>query len=373
MKKCSIVFILLLLCTGCWDLKEINQLAIVNVVGTDKDPDTGTYTGYYQVVNPTGISNRQGGGSQASVYTFHFKEYSFGRFTARTSTAMPRLLFTAHMQCYIISERYARDGVLDLINFLELNPERRTNLLFLVSDSPISTVMHTFTPLERSPGRFVRSLLDLHVRSAQTQIAPIRLKDLIKGLPLHQPTVIPIVHYNGQQPASNTNEVEEINAIENGLSFTDGAVFIHGRMAGRIAMKMKQVNAILNNKINAFTETMKVNGSYVDVTAHNLRVKREWDRSASRLTLKIYANLRITNNQQKSRTTVHNLHEVEKAFNRRVTQRAESLIQLGLKKDWDLLGIQDERPNIDSWRQVKIAFQVSSKVTTTGNTSTPYN
>ncbi len=48
---------LLLFCSACWDMKEINQLAIVNVVGADKDSKTGEVTAYYQVINPTGISN----------------------------------------------------------------------------------------------------------------------------------------------------------------------------------------------------------------------------------------------------------------------------------------------------------------------------
>jgi hypothetical protein len=74
------------------------------------------------------------------------------------------------------------------------------------------------------------------------------------------------------------------------------------------------------------------------------------------------------NNQQKKNITVHNLHEVEKAFNRVFAQKSESLFRLGKEKGWDMLGVRDQGGDSDT----SVTFIVNSKVTTTGSTSSPY-
>jgi hypothetical protein len=349
-------------------MKEINQLAIVNIGGMDKDPETGTITAYYQVINPIGIATRLGGSSNASVYTYNFKDNSHGKFSFLTSTEMPRLFFTPHLQCYIVSERYARQGVLDLINFLELSPEGRANVFFFVTDSPISTVMNSFTTLDRVPGRHIRSLIENRGRGFETGVEPVRVKDMAKGLDIHLPTIVAIVHYTGEKPASKVDRLQQINASKDGMSFQDGAVFINARMVGRVNLDTKTYFFILNKNYKVFTESVKLNGYVVDVQTENIQIKREWDRPSNRLAIKVFADLRILNNQQKKDITVHNLHEVEKAFNRVFAQKSESLFRLGKEKGWDMLGVRDQGGDSDT----SVTFIVNSKVTTTGSTSSPY-
>ena len=86
--RLGVVLTLLALCTGCWDIKDINTLAIVSLAGVDKDPKTGDFLAYYQVMNPTGLSTRTGSSAKAAVYTFNFKDFSHGRFTEKTGRAM---------------------------------------------------------------------------------------------------------------------------------------------------------------------------------------------------------------------------------------------------------------------------------------------
>ncbi|MGM0876392.1 MAG: Ger(x)C family spore germination C-terminal domain-containing protein [Bacillota bacterium] len=372
MRRSYLTLLILLFCSGCWDMKEINQLAIVNIAGADKDPSTGMITAYYQIINPSGVSIKSGGASGGAVYTYELKEYSSGRFAEQTTTVMPRLFYTPHVQLYIVSERYAQQGLLDLINFLERDPERRTNVNIVVTDSPLSTVMNSYTFLERVPGRFVKSMFDLHARSYRNGIMPTRFRDLAKGINYHQPTIIPILHYKSEQPASKTDRLENINASTEAMSFEDGAVFLNARMVGRIDLDTKKYFFILNDKLKKFVESIEVNGENVDVEVQDVKMNREFNRSSSRLTIQIRAELRIVNSKQPKPMTVDNLHEVESAFNRTLEEKAKSLDQLGKDKDWDLLGIQDEGVNIKNWKELPVTFVVNSKVTTIGNTGSPY-
>jgi spore germination protein KC len=367
------LLVALLLCPGCWDKKEINELAIVTSIGIDREPSTGMYIAYYQVINPPALSSRQGGGSKASVYTYRFKEYSLGRFIQKSSTMMPRLLFTSHLHCYILSEEVARHGIIDILNYLETTPEWRMNAYLFVTDSPLQTVMNSFTTLEKMPGRHATSLVRVLSRgSFAGGVEPIRVKDIVTGMEFQLPTLIPMIHYRGK-PAETTERLEQIDASKKAPSFfEDSAVFFKGRMDGRLDSQNKYYYHILNTKYRKFTETVKVDGSYVDVETNNVQVKRKWDRSANHLNILIHADLRILNNQQNTKLTLQNVHMIEKAFNRVVADKAEKMVLLGRLKNWDLLGLQDEGATSDSWRRTSVTFSVTSDVTTTGNKSDPY-
>ncbi|MDF2961029.1 MAG: hypothetical protein K0S39_2764 [Paenibacillus sp.] len=367
-----VALLLLLFCAGCWDKREINELAIVNIAAADKDPDTGLITAYYQVINPTGISAKQGGTTSAPVYTFEFKENSFGKFAWSTSMVMPRLFFTPHVQCYIVSERYAKQGLLEFINFLERDPDRRTNVDFVVTDFPLSTLMYSYTPLERVPGRYIRSVMDMHARTFHKNIFPSRIKDIAEGFSFQQPIIIPILHYSGDQSSSSTDRLENINASKNAMRFSDGAVFMHARMVGRVDRETKTLYFILNGKLNKFSESIQVNGSTVIVDVQSINVRRKYEHSAHRLTLKIDAVLRILDNKQKTPMNVQNLQEIEMAFNRTIEQKAETFVQFTKDKGWDLLGIQDEGSDRETWDKVKINFNINSEVIGIGNTSASY-
>ncbi|WP_219837664.1 Ger(x)C family spore germination C-terminal domain-containing protein [Paenibacillus sp. R14(2021)] len=368
-----ILLVALLVCSGCWDKKEINELAIVTSVGIDREPSTGMYIAYYQVINPPALSSRQSGGSKASVYTYRFKEYSLGRFMQKTSTMMPRLLFTSHLQCYILSEAVARQGIIDILNYLETTPEWRMNVYLFVTDSPLKAVMNSFTTLEKVPGRHATSLVRLFSRGAFAGgVEPIRVKDIVTGMQFHLPTLIPMIHYRGK-PAETTERMEQIDASEQAPSFfADSAVFFKGRMEGLLDSQNKYYFHILNTNYRKFTETLKVSGNYVDVETNNVKVKRKWDRSANRLNILIHADLRILNNQQNAKLTLENVHKIEKTFNRVVEDNAKKMVVLGKLNNWDLLGLQDEGATSNSWRRTSVNFTITSDVTMTGNKSDPY-
>jgi spore germination protein KC len=371
MRAFLIVLIVLVCCTGCWDMKEINTLAIVSLCGVDKDPETEAYTAYYQVINPMGLAPG-GASAKTTVYTYNFKEYSIGRFTEKTGKVMPRKFFTAHMQSYLITERYARQGILDLINFVELNPERRSNLVLFVTDSPLYTVMNSLTPMDKIPGRFIRSLTNQFKPNFSKSIYPVRFKDIANDMHLHTPIVVPILHYSGEKPSSSTDRLENIDASNDGMSFGAGAVFTDARMVGRLDEDAMFLFFILNKNYKKHTETVQVNGNSVDVEAQNIEVKRKWGPSGAQLSIDIHADLRLLNNQQKSQTTEQNLLQIENAFNRKFEKEVKAFEQMGRDKDWDLLGLQDNGGKEKSWRETTVTVHVHSRLTTIGNTSTPY-
>lgn len=72
---------------------EVNQLAIVNFIGLDKNPDTGMYTVYYHIINPSGIATQKRRGSILLYIRIVSSPRPLERFMIKCSTRFQDGLF----------------------------------------------------------------------------------------------------------------------------------------------------------------------------------------------------------------------------------------------------------------------------------------
>jgi spore germination protein KC len=370
MKKLLILLSGLLVCSGCWDMKEINQLAIVDMIAIDQDED-GIFHAFYQVLNPPSIEARRSGPSKAAVYTYETSSPIMGRTLEQTGAVMSRNLYTSHLQCYVVSERMAREGLFKMANYLENYKERRTNVYAIVSEDPVSKVINTFTLLDRVPGRNIRLLLDWHARRLGINKLPTRMKDIVAGIPFSRPTIIPMIQYTGDTSASLSDRLEDINATKQSLKFSGGAVFIGAKMVGKISDDIKNHYYVLNGYANRKQESFKVNGETVAVEIRDIQIKRKWV-TKDKLQIRMYTKMGMINNEQDKKLTVQNISEIEQAFNSSFQKKCEEFVSLALKKDWDMLGIGDTDQGRNRWKDIQVEFEIRSKLTFLGNTITPY-
>ncbi|WP_219834001.1 Ger(x)C family spore germination protein [Paenibacillus sp. R14(2021)] len=371
MKRIAAFLLLMALCTGCWDKREINQLALVDMVAADRD-DKGNLLTYFQVLNPSSIQARQVGPAKAAVYTYLVQSRHIGDVPKEFSQKMSRRVFTSHLQCYVLSERNARHGIMALINYLEMNPERRTSVYTVVTDSSVSELTKNFTLLDRVPGRYIRLMMDWHSTSLGMLRTPSRMKDILNGIPRNRPVIIPIIHFNAKQSRATSDRLEDIDATREIFSIDGGAVFIRARMVGKITSAQYEMYFVLNHIAHRFFTNVQVQGQTVGLVARNIRVKRKWNASSRQLRLDVRAELQLIDNEQKSPLTPANQREIEQAFNGRFQQLAADFVAQSKARKWDMLGIGDTSYGRKEWSAFEVSFNVQSKVTLAGNTTTPY-
>lgn len=351
-------------------MKEINQLAIVDMIAIDRD-ENGMFNAYYQVLNPPSIEARRSGPAKAAVYTYKTTSPTMGRTLEQTGAVMSRNLYTSHLQCYVVSERMAREGLFKMANYLENYKERRTNVYAIVSEDPVSNVINTFTLLDRVPGRNIRLLLDWHARRFGINKLPTRMKDLVAGIPFSRPTVMPIIQYTGDNAASLSDRLEDMNATKQSLKFNGGAVFIRAKMVGKISDDIKNNYYVLNGYATRKQEAFKLNGDTIAVEMRNIQIKRKW-LAKDKLHIRMYTKMGLINNEQDKKLTIQNIKEMETAFNRTYQKKCEEFVHFALEKDWDMLGIGDTEQGRDRWKEVQVEFEIRSKLIFLGNTITPY-
>jgi spore germination protein KC len=122
--------ICLLLLSGCWSSRELNELAITVAVGIDKAEDGIIVT--VQLINSGDIQAKTPTNGP-SVTTFSIKASSVMEGLRKITTKSPRKIYLSHLRMLVISESMAEDGIAEVLDFFARDHEVRTDYFVVVA------------------------------------------------------------------------------------------------------------------------------------------------------------------------------------------------------------------------------------------------
>lgn len=142
---------LLLPLTGCWDRREMNELAISVAIGIDKIDQY--YQVTVQVVQPGEVAARKGGnGDQTPVTMYQAKGITIFEALRKMTTVSPRKIYAAHLRVAVFGEELAREGIGDALDLLSRDYELRPDFYLLIAkDATAANALNILTPLEKIP------------------------------------------------------------------------------------------------------------------------------------------------------------------------------------------------------------------------------
>lgn len=142
-----------LLGTGCWNRREMNELGIVSATSVDRNSE-GQWIISYQVIIPRSTDVQIGGtgGDQAPVTVFSSKGRTLMEAVQNTKREAPRSLFFAHNRVVVISEKVARQGMSQIVDFFVRQYDRRETTNMVLYSGEARQILETLTPLENISG-----------------------------------------------------------------------------------------------------------------------------------------------------------------------------------------------------------------------------
>ncbi|WP_213485722.1 Ger(x)C family spore germination protein [Thermobacillus xylanilyticus] len=368
------------LLTSCWDKVEINELSLVSLAGLDRDPESGIYTVYLQVINPATGASAQGapGGEQAPVYTYTASGKSPGEAQASFYNVLPRRMFLHHAKAVLISERAARQGMRDFLNFSELQPDARTSIPLLVVDGSIAEVMRTFTPLERNPADSIVSRLDLMYDFTLKAGRRIELRDVIERVEREEMVVIPIVAATSKTGHLNSFDVNaEIDANRNQLRVSGGAVIRDYRMVGRLNEGDLVLYHVLTGEKGRFVRRFPFRGEHITVIMKTKRMERRLDWQDGKPVVRIRLQFEFSTIAMKEYfpQTLDELKKLEQHLNQVFAEELKTFVDKTRRKGWDLLRIRSllhrKAPNLpdpdQAASEAEIKIEVETRLRGMGN------
>lgn len=160
MKKFASFTVLMLITmafTGCWDYKELELLDFVYGVGVDSiDPE---FTLIAEIMKSVGAG--QDADFQSVVLSTKGRSVSSSGIALQNLAAMA--LFWPHAQVFVVSEEVARSGVLPAIEFLIRGADLRSSVYFFVSrDCTVEELFQSAPVFEASVSQHLANLVRLH-------------------------------------------------------------------------------------------------------------------------------------------------------------------------------------------------------------------
>lgn len=202
-----LLLISMILNTGCWNMRELNEIAIVVGMGIDKVGDQIQLS--LQIVNPTQIAPQKGGGDKSPVVLYMERGKTIFEALRKLTKKMPRKANLSQLQMLIIGEDLAKEGIGPVIDLVSRDHEFGSNFYITIAKANTAqNILSILSTLEESPSEHLNSSL----KTSQRNWAPTRaiiidelLRDLISESRNAELTGIEVVEHSHGDGGSDEN------------------------------------------------------------------------------------------------------------------------------------------------------------------------
>ncbi|HEY4601813.1 MAG TPA: Ger(x)C family spore germination protein [Cerasibacillus sp.] len=383
------VFIILLL-TGCWNRRELNEMAITYGLGIDKDGDDFVVTA--QVINPEQVSGQKGGGASGTrspVILHEERDKTVLGAIRKLSRTASRKIYVAHLYILVFGEDFAKEGIGDALDLIFRDQEFRTDFyVFIAKGSTARDVLATATPFAVSPAQEIYDRLrysNRHYNPAKaTGIRELISNTTAEGIV----PVIPSLLFEKSTTSSN-QESSDAPVPEPPLPTGNLAVLDRDQLVGWLNEGQADTfNTIINNIKHAASKFVCKEDQYGAIESTDVKaiLKPEF-KTSPKMNIKIKLTGKITElDCDQFTTTPKEIRQLEKIIARYLEEMHTNNIK-EVQEDIgvDIFGFGREffRKKPEAWkklknnwsetfRQLEVKVNVAVQITGTGTTDDSY-
>ncbi|GAK41370.1 hypothetical protein TCA2_3861 [Paenibacillus sp. TCA20] len=363
--KTVTILLLCLLLTGCWDRREINDIAFV--VGTALDKEEDKYRVTLQITIPGMLAGSNGGGGGGDKNPWFLKS-SVGEtvrgVTLKEQTSTSRKLYFSHRRALLIGEAMAREGIAEALDSIGRLPENRLSALPVVTEGHAYEVLNGEPTIEQYPGEVVRELVFLYLSKPWTlkTVVNLMLEDGIDP-------IMPLVETVDSVP-------EKIDKPNKNIGVGGLAVFRGDKLTGII--KKQDTHGILVAMDQARTLELPITVPrgegkiFFLIRSNHTKIKPIVNGEDVRFHMYTGGRMSITTNESNFDTNnENNIIELEQKMNEYMKAKITQDLKLLQKYNSDALGfgriIKTEKPQLwsqlrDRWYEIypNITFEVEA-------------
>ncbi|AIS53253.1 spore germination protein KC [Thermoanaerobacter kivui] len=355
-----LILTITILLTGCWDKREINQLAFVQGLGIERGKDDMIHI-IVEILKPGlltaggGGAGGTGGGSAAGkpYAVFQASGVDFAKAFSNLNNELPRSLFLQYNEIIFLEEKFATSGIYQTLDFMTRNPEfRRTAYILVVTGGSLEELfdLPSSSELERYPYKEVLGIIANQRNTSSSYVCD--LNEFIETLEIPQ-----------KAPITGRLEIVKKDGKATGLRMVGSAVFNKDKLVGFLEEQDTKAVMVLMNKLKRSTLTLdkglkgeKAHISLVVTKAHTDIIPKVQDKDIS---FDIKVNIEAYMNEQETKydlTEPQNLEKLQLLINDKIKQAINrALFILQKKYNADVVGfiniLHQRKPK--EWKKVQ--------------------
>ncbi|MFC5702806.1 Ger(x)C family spore germination protein [Cohnella faecalis] len=345
----AISTVCLCLLSGCWDRKEMDELALVMASGVDLAED-GQIEVTLQIAIPTGIPGtlQSGGKEKKPVEVISAKGEAGFEIIGKLQQQLSRRLFFGHRAVFVVGETYARNSIDQTLDVLIRLPDSRHNCYILTTQGTTAKEVLT-SPYHME---FIPAIGMKNIQSGDFSVG-VKIDEFMADLSIE-----------GKMPVTGAISLIR-SGNENTFQIDQAAIYRDTMLVGYLSgAELKAYKMIMDGAHNLMV-TVKVESQHAktkgtvsaEILKGGSRVRTFWRNGMPQIEVFYHATARITNNDSTlDLSKSNNLLRAESELSDEVQNAIERMIdKLQHEFKADALGFgtlfHQQHPQV--WKQLK--------------------
>ncbi|MEG2322694.1 MAG: Ger(x)C family spore germination protein [Bacilli bacterium] len=354
MKKLIVIIIILTTLTGCWNYRELNQLAIATGIAIDKDKD-----GYLVTIMIANSKKNGDNKQQAATTVYEGNGKTFFEAIKDVSLSVSRQIYLGHIEIIVLSEEIAKQDIVNATEFLFRYPQTRNEFyLILAQDCKAGDVLKITIPLESFPSQNVAKNLEI-TDKLQGFTYKVTFNDFIKTI-LEQGIhpVLPSINIVGDIKEGNSDENIKQNMPKTKLKLGMMGIFKNDKFITFATKDESKGINIINNKIKTSGFIIDCNGGNVVVEVTQLKTNIDFDLTSNIPKIKININAQAAIEEVSCKLDLKDkqvIQDIKTKSEQEAIKIVNSALTLAQTNQTDIFGFGNKiyKKNYKYWYKVK--------------------
>ena len=351
MKKLLIIPLIFLL-TGCWNYRELNQLAITTGIAVDKENDNYKIT--IMIANSKKSSSSDDSITPSAAVYDGTGQTIYEAFKD-TSLSVSKQIYLSHIDVLVLSEEVAKNNLTDVIDFLFRYPQTRNNFyLVLAKDKKASDILKVTTPLETFPSQNLAKNLEI-TDKLQGFTYTVDFTDFTKSLVSEGINpILPSVTVIGNSEEGNKEENTQQNEPSTYLKLDMLGLFKKDKFVAWANPNQSKGINIINNKIYILGVIINYQNEKIVTEITEMKTDFKVENNKVKITIDTTGAIQEVN----ANVDLYNLKTIEEIQNsdvEKIKEYVNDAINLAKDNKTDIFGFGNYvyKNNPKKWNEIK--------------------
>ena len=339
MKKILMIIPLILCLTGCYNYRELNDLAIVSGISIDKNDKEYVVTA--EIINPKKQQDASSG-KEPEFVIYTGKGNSMQEAFRKIVKESPKKLYGAQMDVLIIDEETAKTELKNILDFFSRDPEVRSEFYVLVGKS--TNVLEITTPLDKISSKNILDSLESN-NNYLGYANLVTYHDLVDNyLNPNIELALPTVEVIGNKKNGDSIENIESTSTETTSVISNIGVFKNNKFLGYLTEEESQTyNMVMNNVKITLMKTNYKNEEFIINEILKYSSKVDIDIKKKKVTISIKGKATIAEaNYSGNLESEKVIEKVQKDLNKTTEKFIKKNIESTINKyNSDIYGFRD--------------------------------
>ncbi|MEC0201225.1 Ger(x)C family spore germination protein [Paenibacillus lautus] len=352
--------VITLLLSGCWNRRELNELAIAVAAGVDWVD--GRYRLSVQVAVPGQVAAKRSGGPQAPATLYTAEGDTIFEAARRITQISPRKIYFSHLRMFLMDEAMAREGIAKVLDLLSRDHEFRPDFYLVVTrGATAEETLKIMTTMETIPANKLYDSLQISDQVWSPSMA-VTLDQLMNDLTSSgkHPVLTGLVITGNRDIGETKKNVENIYTPSH-LKYSGLAVFKLDKLIGWLNEKDSRGYRLIRGDVKSSVDFIPCRNEG-KVILETLRTDAKMkgrivqSRPEMDITINIEGNIAAVECSGLDLSQPATVRDLEVEMEERLTQNLESVInKVQTEHKVDIFGFGEalRRSHSKAWKEMK--------------------